>query len=78
MPEFVIPDLDETVLARLKDRAAAQGITPQAEARRILLQAVQSTDASGWDNARAIHDRLAASGRQFSDSTDMVRADRER
>jgi plasmid stability protein len=78
MPDLIVPDVDESTYQRLQERAAARGHSPQAEARLILAEAVQTPLPGAWGPVRAIHDRLAASGRQFTDSVDLVREDRER
>ncbi len=78
MSAFVIPDLDDSTLARLRERATTHGRTPETEAKEILAAALQATSADPWAAARAIHDRLAASGRTFSDSAELLREDRDR
>jgi plasmid stability protein len=78
MPELIIRDMDESLLQRLQERAALHGHSAQMEARLILAEAVRAPAGPAWGPVRAIHDQLAGSGRQFSDSVDMLREDRER
>lgn len=78
MPEFVIPDVADSVLQRLQERASAHGRTAEVEAKAILAEALQSARHDDWAGVDAIYDRLAASGRSFSDSADLLREDREK
>ena len=73
---IVISDLDDTTLTRLRDRAVRHGRSVETEAKAILTSAVGSADP--WAAADAIFDELAATGRTFSDSADLIREDRER
>jgi plasmid stability protein len=78
MPSLLIPDVQESTLSRLFERAAAHKRTPEAEAKAILEQLLQSHPTVGWDQVNAFRQRLAASGRSFGDSTELLREDRER
>jgi plasmid stability protein len=78
MPSLLIPDVEETVLDRLRERAAAHGRAPEAEAKALLEAVLQPAPAQAWAAANAFRARLAASGRAFSDSADMLREDRDR
>jgi antitoxin FitA len=78
MSALVIPDLDEATLARLRERATTHGRTVETEARAILTAALQAPPADPWAAANAIRERLAASGRTFSDSAELLREDRDR
>ena len=78
MPRLTIQNLDETLWQRLRAWAAAHGQTPEAEAEAILAQTLGRGRDEVWHKVDAIHDRLAASGRTFSDSTEILREDRER
>lgn len=78
MSVLVISSLDEASLSRLADRARAQGSTIEDEARRILLEAVKPGGPSRWSAVDAIRNRLAATGKTFSDSVELLREDRER
>jgi hypothetical protein len=78
MSAILIPHVDDTLLARLRERAAASGRTPEAEAQLILREALQSVPPSGWAEVNALRDRLATSGRSFSDSAELLSEDRDR
>jgi len=76
MSQLLIHDLDETTLARLRERAVRHGRTVETEVKAILSDALGA--ANPWAAADAIFNELAASGRTFSDSADLIREDRER
>jgi len=78
MPTIVIPDLDEALVRVLERRASRHGHTPEAEAKQILSEALRPSAAKGWEAVNALHQQLASSGRNFSDSTELLREDRER
>jgi plasmid stability protein len=78
MASNLIPDLEEPVLDQLRRRASAHGRSPEAEARAILVQQLQEPPRGAWVAVNALHDRLAASGRSFSDSAELLREDRAR
>ncbi len=78
MPELVIPDVGEMVLQRLQQRASAHGRTPEAEAKVILQEVLEPKKPDAWAPVNALRERLALSGRSFSDSADLLREDRER
>ena len=70
--------LEESVLGSLHKQAAAHGRSAEAEANAILSQALQKSASPNWAGVNAIRERLAKSGRSFSDSTELLREDRER
>jgi plasmid stability protein len=78
MAELVLTNVNEAVLHRLRDRATVHRRTPEEEATVILSDALQSNGQDAWSKVDAIYHRLAASGQSFSDSTDLVREDRDR
>ena len=78
MAELILTDLDHTVLQNLRDRAMLHGRTPAEEAKAILGEALRPKDSDAWSGVDNIYNRLAASGRTFSDSADLLREDRER
>lgn len=77
-PTLVIFDLDTPALDRLKERAAAHGHTPEVEAKIILEAALQPSAGDIWAEVDEIYNELAASGRAFSDSVELLREDRKR
>jgi plasmid stability protein len=78
MSALIILDVEENVLVRLRERAIAHGRTPEVEAKRILIDALQPPAHSAWAQVETIRQRLAESGRMFSDSADLLREDRDR
>lgn len=78
MAELVLTNLTDDVLRRLQERAASEGRTPAEEAKAILSQALNGKAADAWAPVDAIYYRLAASGRTYSDSGDLLREDRDR
>jgi plasmid stability protein len=70
--------VEETVLGRLREQAAAHGRSAEAEANAILRQALLPDPAAAWAGANAIRERLASGGRSYSDSAELLREDRER
>lgn len=78
MSHLLIPDVDEATLARLRDRAARHGRTAETEAKAILADALPPVPAPKWAAVNALRDQLAASGRRFPDSTELISKDRDR
>jgi plasmid stability protein len=78
MAELVLTDVDEAVLQHLQERAARHGRTPDQEAKAILAESVGGHSPDAWAPVDAIYERLAASGRTFSDSAELLRKDRDR
>ena len=56
----------------------AQGRTPTEEAKVNLAEARCRNPSDAWAPVDWIYDRLAGSGRSFSDSADLLREDRDR
>jgi len=78
MAELVLTDVDDVVLHHLQERAARHGRTPDQEAKAILAESVGGQRPDAWAPVDAIYERLAASGRTFSDSAELLRKDRDR
>jgi plasmid stability protein len=78
MAELVLSDVDDRILQDLQERARCHGRTPAEEARAILEEVLRSKRPGGWTAVDAIYRHLAASGRTFSDSADLLREDRDR
>jgi plasmid stability protein len=70
-------DLDEALMRRLRERAARNARSVEAEAAILLKDALQ-LPRDPWAAVRAIHDRLAATGRDFGDSVEILHVDRGR
>jgi len=79
MPELVIPDIDVATLELLRQRAERHDHTVEAEAKEILAEALQSpAGGDPWAVVNAMREELARSGREFPDSTPLLREDRDR
>ena len=76
MAQVVIRDLDSDVVERLKQRAQRSGRSLEAELRLVLKRAADEDFVS----ARAAVERVRAlfGDRRFSDSSELVREDRDR
>lgn len=77
MAQLLVRDLDDRVVQRLKSRAIQHRRSLQAEARKILEEAVPDSDAA-WKRIDRIFSRFKQSGRRFSDSAALIREDRDR
>ncbi len=79
MANILVRDLDERVVKSLKDRARRGGRSLQAEVSTILTQAAESPTVDAA-TAQKMLDRFRRrlKGRRFSDSTDLIREDRDR
>jgi plasmid stability protein len=71
-------ELMDVVIQRLRERAARNSRSPESEAAIILTQALLADPKDPWAIVRAIHDDLAATGRDFGDSVAILREERER
>jgi plasmid stability protein len=78
MAELVLTDVDDAVLHNLQELAARHGRTPDQEAKAILAECVGAEYRDAWAPVDAIYERLAATGRTFSDSVKLLREDRDR
>ncbi len=78
MQELVLTNVDDAILQGLRVLAMQHGRTPAEEAKAILTDALSGTRADAWATVDAIYQRLAASGRTFTDSADLLREDRDR
>jgi len=78
MSQLLIPDVAESLLQQLQQRAARHGRSIEAEARVILEDALRPDPAKVWAEVDAFRQHLAASGQTFSDSTELIREDRDR
>ena len=76
MTDMLIRGLDERTLERLKARAQRHGRSLQAEAKLVLEQAAGADRQQVADMLDRWKQRFA--GRQFGDSADLIREDRER
>jgi plasmid stability protein len=76
VPEILVRGLDQKTVKRLKERARISGRSLQQEVKDILERAARTLT---MEEARRLsetwHRRLA--GRSFSDSAELIRADRD-
>ena len=79
MSELLIPNIDPATLALLRERAKHHAHSVETEAKAILAEALQpSSSADPWGAVNAMREGLARSGREFPDSTPLLREDRDR
>jgi plasmid stability protein len=76
MAQVVIRNIDEEAMRRLKSRAARKGVSLERELRTILTDAAHADRTGFRERAAAFRRQLA--GRRHSDSTRLIRQDRER
>ena len=79
MPAITIPDIDSTTFELLRQRASNHASTVEAEAKVLISEALQaSAKHDPWAVFNAMCDELAQSGQVFTDSTPLIREDRDR
>ena len=76
MAQVVIRNIDDAAMRRLKSRAARKGISLERELRTILTDAARADRSDFLERAVAFRRKLA--GRRHSDSTALIRKDRDR
>jgi plasmid stability protein len=76
MAQLLVRKLDDDLVVRLKARAAEHGRSAEAEHRAILQQALRPKDDDFW--ARADEFRRRTAGKMKTDSTDLIREERDR
>lgn len=76
MSQIHVRDLDEKVVERLKRRAKKRGRSLHSEIKNILEQASKID----METARELADKIRKSfgNRKFSDSTELIREERDR
>jgi len=74
--QVVIRNIDEEAMRRLKSRAARKGVSLERELRTILTAAARADRTGFGERAAAFRRKLA--GRRHSDSTRLIRRDRDR
>ncbi len=76
MAQLLIRDVSTEVVDSLKKRALKNRRSLESELRIVLLEAVESPEKSILEEVELV--RSLFSGRRFSDSSLLVREDRER
>ena len=74
MAQLTVRNVSNEVVGALKRQAAANGRSAEAEHRELLRAALLEPDANFAARAKALRGRLRSS----LDSTDIIRADRDR
>lgn len=76
--DVLIRDLDEKTVKALKKRASSSKRSLQAELKTILQEAASDDWQETWAAADRIFEELRQSGQKFSDTTALLREDRDR
>jgi antitoxin FitA len=74
MPQLLVRDVPQ-VVETLKRQAAEHGRSAEAEHRVILEEALRPGRAGFWERAAKLREETR--GRIFTDSTDLIRQDRD-
>ena len=77
MAQVLVRQLSDKVVDRLKKQAKEHGRSLQSEIKTILEEAVPDYERA-WKRIDTSRTKLRRSGRKFSDSTDLIREDRDR
>ncbi len=77
MAQVLVRQLDDKLVERLKKRAKEHGRSLQSEVKTILEEAVPDYEGA-WKRIARLKDTLNRAGRSFSDSTLLIREDRDR
>ncbi len=77
MAQLLVRDIPEETVAALKKRAKANGRSAEAEHRAILEEALKRQRDDFWERVDAARRELEETGRTFTDSTEMIRQDRD-
>lgn len=75
MGQLRVRGVPPDVVEALKQRAAEHGRSAEAEHRIILEEALRPGRAGFWERAAAL--RAETRGRNLTDSTDLIRQDRD-
>src|SRR5262245_30622080 len=78
MTELVLNGVSDAVITELGKRAASHHRSPSDEAKSSFTEALFKPRTNGWSAVDAIYERLSGSGRQFGDSAELIREDRDR
>ena len=78
MAQILVRNVDEEIVARLKQRAANNGRSLQAEVKMVLEQASGIDTINVWQKVEQFRTKMQKSGQTFSDSAALLREDRER
>jgi plasmid stability protein len=76
MAQVIVRNVDNEAIARLKSRAARKGHSLEQELRLVIVEASREDHEEFWQEAARI--KASLRGREHSDSTSLVREDRDR
>lgn len=76
MAQLLVRKLNDDLVARLKARAAEHGRSAEAEHRAILEEVLGSGSSDVWARMDAFREKTK--GRMTTDSTDLIREERDR
>lgn len=76
MAQVIVRNIDDGAIRRLKARAARKGTSLERELRTIIVEAARPDRSSFRERAAALRQKLA--GRRHTDSTKLIREDRDR
>jgi plasmid stability protein len=74
--QLLVRKVDDDLIRRLKQRAAAAGRSVEAEHRALLEAALRPSAVDFAERARQL--RARSRGRKTTDSAELIRADRDR
>ena len=77
MAQILVRQLNDKLVERLKKRAKEHGRSLQSEVKTILEEAVPDYEGA-WKRIAKRQKDLKQAGKTFSDSTLLIRADRDR
>ena len=75
MPQLLVRDVPQDGVEAVKQRAAEHGRSAEAEHRIILEEALRPGRVGFWERAAKLREETR--GRIFTDSTDLIRQDRD-
>ena len=77
MPDLLITGLSDEFMGTLEAQARGHGRSVGEEAQHILERGVRPSLRDTYERAMEISERFRAEGRTFSDSTELIREDRD-
>ena len=77
MAQLLVREIPEETVAALKKRAKANGRSAEAEHRAILQEALRLKAEDVWAEMDRLRQELADAGRTFTNSTALLRQDRD-
>ena len=77
MAQLLVRDVPDQIAAALKRRAKKNGRSTEAEHRALLEETLAPKNLDGWAEIDKAYQELKESGRDFGDSTETVRQDRD-